>query len=74
MSIAKNLWQFAKRTNSSLCSSMRSPEGRRSKMRSKEQSTLRRIVPRSSTISPNSPEREDVVGKHLTAMRQKKDE
>ncbi|KAG5609752.1 hypothetical protein H5410_021033 [Solanum commersonii] len=37
-------------------------------------STLRRIVPRSSTRPPNGPEHEDVVGKHSRAMRQKKGE
>ncbi|KAG5610408.1 hypothetical protein H5410_021689 [Solanum commersonii] len=31
-------------------------------------------VPRSSTIRPNGTEREDVIGKHSTAMRQKKGE
>ncbi|KAG5630960.1 hypothetical protein H5410_002677 [Solanum commersonii] len=37
-----------------------------------EQSTLRPIVPRSSTIPPNGPKREDAKGKHEKAMIQKK--
>ncbi|KAG5614510.1 hypothetical protein H5410_014334, partial [Solanum commersonii] len=39
---------------------------------SKEQSVLRRIVLRRSTIPPNGPEREDVEGKHETATKQRR--
>uniref|UniRef100_M1DDX6 Uncharacterized protein n=1 Tax=Solanum tuberosum TaxID=4113 RepID=M1DDX6_SOLTU len=52
----KHLWRFAERTDSALCSSMRNPERRGSKRRGKGQSALCQIVPRRSTIPPNSPE------------------
>uniref|UniRef100_M1DKF0 Uncharacterized protein n=1 Tax=Solanum tuberosum TaxID=4113 RepID=M1DKF0_SOLTU len=74
MSIAKNLWRFVERIDSSLCSSMRSAEGKGSKRQLKEQSAHCRMVPQSCTITPNGPECDDAEGKHEMAMKQKKGE
>ncbi|KAG5611085.1 hypothetical protein H5410_022366, partial [Solanum commersonii] len=49
-------------------------EHRQDPLAIRRKSTLHRIVPRSSTIPPNGLEREDVVGKNSTAIRQKKGE
>ncbi|KAG5610344.1 hypothetical protein H5410_021625 [Solanum commersonii] len=42
------------------CSSVLSPEGKDQVSRKTEQSAHRREVPRSSTMSPNDPEHDDV--------------
>uniref|UniRef100_M1D3M4 Uncharacterized protein n=1 Tax=Solanum tuberosum TaxID=4113 RepID=M1D3M4_SOLTU len=68
LGIAESTWRVAEGSYFAFCSSVLSPKGKDQVGGKREQSAHRQEVPRSSTMSPNEPEHDDVEGWCKTAM------